>query len=97
MKETKKIAESLFFLNHGPYKERRPYMKLIHDSPHRSAEYNGYTFQKELWCWVIWKPTDFDKQPQYKGSPLAKVVPSTVTDNIDAMIQILKNQPWIYV
>lgn len=46
-------------------------------------------------AFVIWKSTDFSKNPEYKGDALSKVVPCALTDP-KCVRSILRNQSWIY-
>ena len=91
-KENVSIVEAIRFFKYGCFSERKQYMAALRSG---GATYNGYTFFKELYCWVIWKPTDLATQPQFKGDPLYKVIPDNVPiENIPA---ILDAQPWTYV
>ena len=60
-----------------------------------AVKVNGYIFDVEGLCWYVYKPTDMDIDPQYKGEPLVKVVPTTA--RIDAIPAILNAQPWTYL
>lgn len=55
---------------------------------------NGFCFYKDVWCWVIFKPTDIKKQPEYRGEPLVKVVPDLI--DYDDMETVLNLQGWVY-
>ncbi len=91
-KENMEITEAIKFFKQGKFGERKPYIEKLFKG--NTVEYNGYTFQKELWCWVVWKKTDIGKEPQFKGEPLYKVIPETVPiKNIPA---VLDEQPWTY-
>lgn len=90
--ENKIIVDAIKFLEDAPFKERKPYLKDFYG---KGVELNGYKFQRETWCWLIWKPTDIDIQPEYKGEPLVKIVPNTV--EINRIAEILNAQPWTYI
>lgn len=86
------VMEAIKFFKYGKFHEREPYLKALLTE---GAEYNGFTFNKEGWAWLVWKDTNIDTQPQFKGEPLVKVIPDTVPiENIPA---VLDAQPWTYV
>ena len=91
--ENNHIIQAIKFLEKAPYSERKPYLEdYIRGN---GAEINGFTILREIWCWIIWKPTDIGKNPEYKGEPLCKVVPRfTPFDKID---EVLDSQPWTYI
>ena len=91
-KENEKIQEAIKFFKHAPFRERKPYLLQLRE---KGAEYNGFVFQEDAWCWFVWKPTDPDTQPQFKGESLVKVIPRTVP--IDKIPDILDAQPWMYI
>jgi len=91
--ENNHIIQAIKFLEKAPYRERKPYLEdYIRGN---GAEINGFTILREMWCWIIQKPTDIDKNPEYKGEPLYKVVPR-LTD-FDKMDVVLDSQPWTYI
>ena len=91
--ENKIITEVIKFLQYGKYSERRKYIPdVISD---KGALINGYRFQKELWTWIIWKPTDIGEHPEFKGEPLVKVVPLNTDTN--KIADVLNAQPWTYL
>lgn len=91
-KENKIIKETLIFLEKAPYSERKSYIK---DFCGDGVEINGYIFEKDVWCWLVWKPTDIGNNPEYKGEPIVKVIPRNINlDNIEA---VLDAQPWTYI
>lgn len=92
MPENQIIVNALKFLEKGKFRERKPYIKPFREM---GVELNGYTFKKELWCYLIWKSTDLGKQPQFKGEPLVKVIPVNVP--FDKMEVVLNAQPWTYL
>ena len=91
--ENNLIIQAIKFLEEAPYSKRKPYLEdYIRGN---GAEINEFIIQRETWCWLIWKPTDIGKQPQYKGEPLCKVVPR-FTD-FDKIETVLDSQPWTYI
>ena len=91
-KENKIIADTIRFLEKGKYAERKQYLK---DYYHDGVYLNGFIIQREMYCWLIWKPTDFNEDPQYKGEPLLKIVPRIIDmENIE---KVLKLQAWHYI
>lgn len=93
--DNKAIIEAIHFLNHGkPFKERKKHILEMKDGG--VTEINGFGFQDELWCWVVWMPTDFGEHPEYKGEPLAKVVPKNITRDKD-ISKVLNAQCWMYI
>lgn len=91
--ENKKIAKAIRLLEHGQWRERKEYLHQMREKG--SCSIDGFEFREEVYCWVIWKPTDSEKEPQWKGESLFKVVPSTdLTEK--QIINILGNQSWIY-
>lgn len=92
MKENKIIKEAIRFLENAPYRERKPYMKDYHGD---GVEINGFVIIKDVWCWIIFKPTDIWEHPEFKGESLVKVVPRTVSfDNIEKVLEL---QSWTYL
>ena len=92
MSENTKIAETIKFLEKGNFHDRK---SLLKDFYGKGAEINGYIIQHETWCWLIWKPTNIGEKPQYKGEPLVKVVPRTIS--FDKIADVLAAQPWTYI
>lgn len=90
--ENEIIKESIMFLKEAPYRERKQYIKDYHG---RGVEINGFTIQMDVWCWIIWKPTDFSKNPEYNGEPLCKVVPRFT--ELDKIGDVLDTQAWTYI
>lgn len=58
---------------------------------------DGFEFEHDVWCWIVWKPTDISRNPEYKGEPLAKVVPNIAPLTREQIEIILDAQPWCYV
>ena len=92
MKENKIITDTIRFLEKGSYLDREPYMKDLYDV---GAKMNGYRFQKDVWCLLIWRPTNIRTEPQFKGEDLVKVVP--LFTRIDKIPDVLNSQPWTYL
>lgn len=90
--ENKKIADAIKLFTHGKYREKKPYLADLRTT--EGAYYNGFTFNKEVYCWVVWKATDIETEPEYKGEPLYKVIPDNVP--IDKIPAVLDAQPWTY-
>lgn len=90
--ENKVIKESIMFLEKAPYKERKQYLKDYYTN---GANINGYKIQCDTWCWLIWKPTNSEENPEYKGEPLVKVVPRNI--DLNKINIVLNVQPWIYI
>ena len=89
--ENKAIIDAINLLENGQYRDKKPYLKAIRNG---GASINGFVFEQSDWCWIVWKPTDIDKNPEYKGEPLAKVVPRVYIRDIGA---ILDAQSWTYI
>ena len=90
--ENELLVDALNILTRSPWEQRKV---LLYDATlGEGANVNGYIFKKDTYCWLIWKPTDFDKNPEYKGEPLLKVLPYNVP--IDAAGKVLLLQPWTY-
>lgn len=92
-KENELIQETINFLTNGKFKERSPYIKTLASGA--TISLNGFAFGKELYCWIIWKSTDEEEEPQYKGEPLYKCVPFNVP--IKNIPIVLDAQPWKYI
>lgn len=91
-KEAEIITNAIDFLANGNYQERKPYVKNVYGD---GVEINGYRFYINGLCWYVEKPTDIGIDPQYKGEPLVKVIPTTVpVSNISV---VLNAQPWMYI
>lgn len=96
-RENGKIARMLYFLEHAPYSETKQYQKDILGN---GAKIDGYIYQRSCYCWLIWKPTDLRKNPEWKGEPLLKEVPDNVVSygkDVDSIVKVLEAQPWVYV
>lgn len=91
--ENKKIAKAIWLLENGQWIERREYLYQLREEG--SCSIDGFEFQEEVYCWIVWKPTDIEKNPQWKGESLYKVVPRTDLSERQ-IINILGNQSWIY-
>lgn len=84
------IEDAIDFFTLGKFSEVRPFLeKLI---TNEGVSYNGFTFNRDAWCWIVWKPTDINRDPQYKGDPLYKVIPRNASD----ISKVLDAQPWTY-
>jgi len=92
-KENKLIQKTFNFLKNGKFREKAPYVNKLQKG--ETVTLNGFSFTKELYCWIIWKPTDEEKEPQYKGEPLYKCVPFNVP--IENIPIVLDAQPWTYI
>ena len=91
----REIAKTLNVLEHGQYRETKDYYKEIRNSVTNSVTIGNFEYMEETWCWVIWKTTDIDTDPQYKGEPLCKVVPKGIDKNKVGMV--LNAQAWAYI
>lgn len=58
---------------------------------------DGFEFKNDVWCWVILKPTDIRRNPEYKAELLAKVVPNIAPLTREQIETILDAQPWCYI
>jgi len=92
-KENEKIVACIDLLENGSIKERRPYIDALHKDHKCSLE--GFIFQEELFCWLIWKPTDIQEHPQWKGENVLKIVPKFM--EADKIPQVLDAQYWVYL
>ena len=90
--ENTMIEETLIFLEKGKFKDRKPYLK---DFLNEGVEIKGYIFRKDGWSYIIEKPTDIGNNPEYKGEPLIKIVPTT--NDLRKTHTVLNAQPWVYV
>jgi len=91
--ENNLIIQAIKFLEKAPYHDRKQYMEDY--TIGSGVEINDFIIQRETWCWLIWKPTDIGKNPEYKGEPLCKVVPRFT--EFDKMNVVLDSQPWTYI
>ena len=92
-KENNVIAETIKFFVKGNFRERKPYLKDLHSE--NGVTLNGFTFKRDIWCWLVWKSTNLADSPEFKGEPLIKVVPVfTPFENIPI---VLDSQPWTYL
>ena len=90
--ENEIIVNTIFFLEHGKYSERKQYMK---DYLTDGVCLNGFIFQKDILSWVIWKPTNIFDNPEYKDDPLVKVISRST--HPDKMKKALEIQGWAYL
>ena len=99
--ESMNIGEIIQMLEDGPWEERKKYLKDLRSED--GALINGFRFQQDTWCWLIWKPTSIEKEPQYKGEPLLKVVPRHTINSrrgaakFENVAKILDLQHWVYL
>lgn len=91
--ENKKIAKAIRLLENGQWREIKEYFYQMEEKGFCSID--GFEFQEEIFCWVVWKPTDIENDPQWEGESLYKVVPKTHLSERQ-IINILGNQLWIY-
>ena len=91
-KETQDIASAIQLLERGPWRERREYEKALAEG--KKIFLNGYNFERDCTVWYVWKPTDIDKNPEYKGEPLLKIVP---LHNVRDYEALLNAQSWLYI
>ena len=95
MHENKVIAEAYKFFegpNRGSFRDRKP---LLSDYMGNGVEMNGFILQHTPDGVCVWKPTDIGEEPQYKGDPLLKFIPFTVTPG--KVIDVLECQQWTYL
>lgn len=88
-RENQLIFEALVSLERN-YKLRAEAMKA------EGVKINGFTMLKRTWCYIILKPTDIGKQPQYKGEELVKIIPETIKLRRVYVDMALKSQSWTY-
>ena len=91
--ESQVIAEIILTLQHPRTKEGRDQYHMAFTSD--GVKIKGYEFRRFTYCFVVWKPTDFQKDPQWKGEPLCKIVPDTILTK-QQIETILEAQPWLY-
>lgn len=92
--ESWKIANIIYCdLLYGPL--ARDYLKERIQTG--QCEVDGFKFENDAWCWIVWKPTDISRNPEYKGEPLAKVVPNIAPLTREQIETILDAQPWSYL
>ena len=91
-KENKTIVETLKFLEKGRYHDKKQYLEDFHNN---GVELNGYTFKKDVWCFLVWKSTDIEDNPEFKGEPLLKIIPRFT--EWDKMEDVLNAQSWTYL
>ena len=93
--ENKKLAKIIFELEDmHPWKEVKPYI----DELHKNGQVNidGFIFEEDDYCWLIWKPTDFGEHPEWKGEPLLKIVPKLL-DSEEEILKVLEISSWQYL
>ena len=95
-KENEIISEVISDMERSLYHASKKYDIKLKPLMNEGVEINGFTFIKDTWAWIIFKPTDLDKQPEYKGKPLVKIVPMFVDDK-ENIVTILKAQHWTYL
>lgn len=89
--ENETIVDIIDEIEHCELSKRVKYLKECYKD---GLKLDGFIFQRSSMCWIILKPTDIGKQPEYKGEPLVKVVPLSVP--IDKLATVLDAQPWVY-
>lgn len=94
MSENQRIIDAIVLLNKGKYSERKAYLMEI--AKNGATTINGFNFISDVWCWVVSKPTDISKQPQYKGESLHKVIPKNIT-GASEINAVLDSQLWFYI
>ena len=70
-KEKNEIADTLYMLEHGSYRERKPYLNALRKG--ETVTIGNYDYSEDTWCWLIWKETELDSGT--KGEPVVKVIP----------------------
>lgn len=91
-KENREITDAIQFFKHGKFSERKIYLKGLLNG---GVQYGNYVFQKDSWCWLVWKSTNLADNPEFKGEPLVKVIPDTVP--VASIPAVLDAQPWTYI
>lgn len=93
--ESIQIADDIYFLEQGSYHERKEkgYLKCLHGE---EVTLHGFGYVRENGMWWVTHPTDMAKNPEYKGEPLVKVVPSMHYD-ADTIATILCAEHWSYM
>lgn len=93
MDENKVIEETINFLEHGKYSERKQFIK---DFRGDGVTMNGFTFKRTVDSVYVWKPTNISDSPEFKGEALLKIVP-IITVKRGKVKNILKCQSWTYL
>ena len=70
-KEKNEIADTLYMLEHGSYRERKPYLDALRKG--KVVTIGNYGYSEDTWCWLVWKETELDSGT--KGEPVVKVIP----------------------
>ena len=61
MSENQRIIDAIVLLDKGKYSERKVHlMEIVKNG---ATTINGFNFIRDVWCWVVFKPTDISKQP----------------------------------
>ena len=89
--ENRLIEDAIDFFTLSKFSEVRPFLEKLNTN--EGVSYNGFTFNRDVWCWIVWKPTDIKKDPQFKGDPLYKVIPRNASD----ISKVLDAQLWTYI
>lgn len=93
--ESKKLAEIIFKLEDmHPWKEVKPMLDELHKEG--VLQLDGYKFQRETYCWLIWKETDFGEHPEWKGEDLLKIVP-VFLETKEKVQQFIEMSDWLYL
>lgn len=87
-KENEQIFEALVSLERN--------YKLRSEARDGGVKINGFTILIQPWCYVIFKPTDIEKEPQYKGEELVKIIPETTKLRRVYIDMALNSQSWTY-
>ena len=93
-KENVEIAKAINLLENGQYRDNKQYLKEMCDSATNSVVIGNFEYMRDTWSWIVWKPTDFATNPEYKGESLYKVIPRGIDK--DKIYVVLNSQEWIY-
>ena len=85
-KESINIAKVIQRLEDDYDERMKHYEELVGRWP--GAFINGFWFLHRGFCWVVLKPTDIEKNPEYKGEQLLKVVPDGTVKPINGRSQL---------
>lgn len=93
-KTQREVVDIVCLLESHDYHKVKQYIKDLRTE--EGAKINGYIVNKDVHCYLIWKPTDIGEHPEWKGEPLLMIIPQWLEDKF-AIANVVKNSCFHYM